>query len=123
MVIDLIQPTVIKLNEDRENVGMIKSLAEFQKKRVDELETLVLKSGKNQTRFDEIFNRITEAVYTQPHEEQEKQREIGQLKLEESIKTLKGQIDMIDYKVEQKIQVAATLVYFFLRLYCVGGTE
>ena len=62
LVVDLIQPTVLKLNQDRENVAAIKTMAELQKQRVDELESFMLKSGKKQTQFDVVFNQIAESV-------------------------------------------------------------
>ncbi len=63
LVVDLIQPTVTKLNEDRENVAGIKAIAEAQRKRVDELEAIVMhKSGSHQSHFDTIYQKFNEIV-------------------------------------------------------------
>ena len=67
LIVDLVQPTVKKCNEDRENFGKLQAFAELQKARVDELETLLLKSDKQQTRFDEVFTQIADVVNQQFH--------------------------------------------------------
>jgi len=64
VVIDLMQPTVAKLNEDRENVAGLRALAESQKNRVDELENIVLKKGSRSTHFDDIYKKFEEIVFS-----------------------------------------------------------
>ena len=62
LVVDLMQPTIIKLNEDRENVGSLKALMNYYKKRVDYLEMIVLKKNEKNTHFDCIYSRLSEIV-------------------------------------------------------------
>ena len=62
LVVDLIQPTVFKLNKDREDVSILKSVVETNTKKVEDLENLILKSDRKQTKFEEIYNQISDSV-------------------------------------------------------------
>ena len=62
LVVDLIQPTITKMNEDRINLDKLKNLTQTQLTRVDELEAIVMNKDKRHTHFDDIYHKINEIV-------------------------------------------------------------
>jgi len=62
LVVDLIQPTILKINEDRENVSALKAAIKAEQIRVNELETAVFKKEGKDTHFENIYTKFTEIV-------------------------------------------------------------
>ena len=55
---EIIEPVVKKASEDRESQLTLVRKSEMHNKRLDQLENIVLKTGKKSTAFDEIHNKF-----------------------------------------------------------------
>ena len=62
LVVELIQPTLLKINLDRENVSALKATIMTEQKRVDNLELIVLKKDTKNTHFDNIYEKFSTIV-------------------------------------------------------------
>ena len=69
LISQLMHPTLLKFNEDKENLAKLQVIVDLQRKRIDDLEELFLQNKKQNThsQFDKIFIRLSEIVISLPY--------------------------------------------------------
>ena len=91
---ELIEPVMRKATEDREQMLTIRRNQENDQKRLDQLESAVLKTGRKATVFDEIQQKFVDI---------EGDRKKQQVKVEQDLEEFRGEVKAINFKIEQKI--------------------
>lgn len=91
---ELIEPVMRKATEDREQMLTIRRNQENDEKRLDQLESAVLKTGRKATVFDEIQQKFVDI---------EGDRKKQQVKVEQDLEEFRGEVKAINFKIEQKI--------------------
>ncbi len=62
LIHEMIEPTVKKVNEDRDKIYKIKSEADNMKRKVEDLEFAVIKTDNKTNVFEDIFRSIAKLV-------------------------------------------------------------
>ncbi|CDW80865.1 UNKNOWN [Stylonychia lemnae] len=118
MIHEMIEPTVRKVNEDRDKLFKIRNDQDAQKRKIEDLEFAVIKTDNKTNVFEDIFRNLARLVNSTFHINlQETDIKVEQNRVDNEFDRLQIQSDNIHFEIKNQNQQWQTLNSYVERIH------